>query len=54
MRKATLFCLSLLVFGCKFYSFTGASIPENLIETLFMEIVSPSITLKFRVDELFL
>ena len=29
MRKATLFCLSLLVFGCKFYSFTGASIPEN-------------------------
>ena len=29
MRKFILFCLSLLVFGCKFYSFTGASIPEN-------------------------
>ena len=29
MRKAILFCLSLLMIGCKFYSFTGASIPEN-------------------------
>ena len=29
MRKAILFCLSLLMVGCKFYSFTGASIPEN-------------------------
>ena len=29
MRKAILFCLSLLMLGCKFYSFTGASIPEN-------------------------
>ena len=29
MRKAILFCLSLLMSGCKFYSFTGASIPEN-------------------------
>lgn len=29
MRKVILFCLPLLVFGCKFYSFTGASIPEN-------------------------
>ena len=29
MRKGILFCLSLLMIGCKFYSFTGASIPEN-------------------------
>ena len=29
MRKAILLCLSLLMSGCKFYSFTGASIPEN-------------------------
>ena len=29
MRKVILFCLSLFVFGCKFYSFTGASIPQN-------------------------
>ena len=29
MRKVIIFCLPLLVFGCKFYSFTGASIPEN-------------------------
>ena len=29
MRKFILFCLFLLTFGCKFYSFTGASIPEN-------------------------
>ena len=29
MRKAILLCLSLVMLGCKFYSFTGASIPEN-------------------------
>lgn len=29
MRKVILFCFSLFVIGCKFYSFTGASIPEN-------------------------
>jgi hypothetical protein len=29
MKKGTLLFLSLLVCGCKFYSFTGASIPEN-------------------------
>ena len=29
MKKTILFCLSLFLFGCKFYSFTGASIPEN-------------------------
>ena len=29
MRKTILLCLSLLIIGCKFYSFTGASIPEN-------------------------
>ena len=29
MRKAFVIFLSLLVVGCKFYSFTGASIPEN-------------------------
>ena len=29
MKKVILFCLFLFVFGCKFYSFTGASIPEN-------------------------
>ena len=29
MRKAILLCLSLVMLGCKFYSFTGASIHEN-------------------------
>ena len=29
MRKAILLCLSLVMLGCKFYSFTGASIPGN-------------------------
>jgi len=29
MRKAFVIFLSLLIVGCKFYSFTGASIPEN-------------------------
>ena len=29
MRKAILLCLSLVMLGCQFYSFTGASIPEN-------------------------
>ena len=29
IKKASLLCLFLLVYGCKFYSFTGASIPEN-------------------------
>lgn len=29
MRKAILLYLSLVMLGCKFYSFTGASIPEN-------------------------
>lgn len=29
MRKAILLSLSLVMLGCKFYSFTGASIPEN-------------------------
>ena len=29
MRKVILLCLSLVMLGCKFYSFTGASIPEN-------------------------
>ena len=31
MRKVILICLSLLAFGCKFFSFTGASIPENAV-----------------------
>ena len=29
MKKILLFSLVFIVFGCKFYSFTGASIPEN-------------------------
>ena len=29
MRKVIVFCLALFVIGCKFYSFTGASIPQN-------------------------
>ena len=29
MKKIFLFSLVFIVFGCKFYSFTGASIPEN-------------------------
>lgn len=29
MRKAIFLCLSFVMLGCKFYSFTGASIPEN-------------------------
>ncbi len=30
MRKVFIYCLPLLLIGCKFYSFTGASIPENV------------------------
>lgn len=29
MRKVFIHCLPLLIIGCKFYSFTGASVPEN-------------------------
>lgn len=29
MKKIYLLCFSFLIVGCKFYSFTGASIPEN-------------------------